>query len=182
MLPRGSHKIANWCLCDAPNCDYKYKYTYLGMSKVWWFYLCEGQIKGAHHPKRTFYLYNQLIGYVKIMKMMQWCSHYSISSIACGIILTSSNVPKWGVESFCEIFAFENFHVFYLITYHIIWIPRVFMDTLGCIVWKKKSSYGNKDVHEPWDEVNRKVAPNYIFGLDLVCIWFLLIQPNFEHM
>jgi hypothetical protein len=30
--------------------------------------------------------------------------------------------------------------------------------------------YGYNDVHEPWDEVNKKVAPNNFFGLDLVCI------------
>jgi hypothetical protein len=133
----------------------------LGMSKDWWFYLCEGQIKGGHHPKRTFYLYNQLIGstigYVKRMRMMQWYSHYSISSIACGITL---NVPKWGVESFCEFFAFESFHVCCLIEYYIIWKPSVFMDTLRFIVWKKIHLYGYNDVHEPWDEINRKVAPN----------------------
>jgi hypothetical protein len=88
-------------------------------------------------------LYNQLIGstigYVKMIKMMQWSSHYSISSIACGISATSFNVPKWGVESFSNFFPFETFHVCCLIEYHIIWRPSVFMDTLGFIVWKKKS-------------------------------------------
>jgi hypothetical protein len=74
------------------------------------------------------------------MRMMQWSSHYSISSIACGISLTSFNVPKWGVESFCEIFAFENFHVCCLIECHIIWRPNVFMDTLGLLYSMKKKS------------------------------------------
>jgi hypothetical protein len=34
------------------------------------------------------------------------------------------------------------------------------MDTLGFIVRKKNQLYAYNDAHEPWDEVNRKVAPN----------------------
>jgi hypothetical protein len=57
-------------------------------------------------------------------------------------------------------FAFENFHVCWLIEYHIIWRPSMFMDTFDFIVWKINHLYGYNDVHEPQDEVDRKVAPN----------------------